>query len=373
MNFLNNKNNKVVINKKAEYIKPLVLQSISILKSTNHPFHLVDPSPWPFFAAMGTFFFTSGLVLFMHFFDNGYFILRNGFIFIAIVSILWWRDVIRESTFEGNHTSYVRTGLRIGMALFIVSEVMVFASFFWAFFHSSLNPTIDIGCVWPPKGIHPMNAFGIPLLNTLILVTSGAWITKSQFEILSGNRQESIEGLIFTIILAILFTAFQAYEYLNASFNISDGIFGSTFYMATGLHGSHVIVGTIFIIVCLLREIKYHFTSKIHLGIDLASWYWHFVDIVWLFLFIFIYYWGAGRVVDEKSIFSFFDFYFRELNSVVVDGGNSPTLTEATEEKFFEDETDINTFFITLIAFSIFLAFYNSTDLISYFRLILKK
>lgn len=199
------------------------------------------------------------------------------------------------------------------MALFIASEIMVFASFFWAFFHSSLNPTIDIGCVWPPKGIHPMNAFGIPLLNTFILVTSGAWITKSQFEILAGNRRESIEGLLFTIFLAILFTAFQGYEYLNASFNISDGVFGSTFYMATGLHGSHVIVGTVFIIVCLIREIKFHFTTKNHVGFEFASWYWHFVDVVWIFLYIFIYYWGSGRLVDESVIAKYFMAYFRSI------------------------------------------------------------
>ena len=300
-------NNNIV--NKGNYIKPIILQSsnaFGVIKSTIHPFHLVDPSPWPFFAAMGTFFFTSGLVLFMHFFDDGYAIMRNGFILILCVAVLWWRDVIRESTFEGNHTSYVRTGLRMGMALFIISEIMVFASFFWAFFHSSLNPTVDIGCVWPPKGIHPMNAFGIPLLNTFILVTSGAWITKSQFEILNGNRRESIEGFIFTIILAILFTLFQGYEYLNASFNISDGIYGSTFYMATGLHGSHVIVGTVFIIVCLVREIKFHFTTKNHVGFEFASWYWHFVDVVWIFLYVFIYYWGSGSLVDDSVLANFF-------------------------------------------------------------------
>ena len=287
------KNKDMSFNTK-KYIKPITLNSM-ILKSTMHPFHLVDPSPWPFLGAIAIFFFTFGLVVYIHFLGmgSGYYLIRNGLIFILSVAWLWWRDVIRESTFEGNHTSYVAGGLRLGMCLFIISEIMVFFSFFWAFFHSSLNPTVDIGCVWPPKGITTMDPGEIPLLNTFILVTSGAWITKAQFGMLNNNRSDFIKGVFFTLVLAVFFTILQGYEYLNASFNISDGIFGSTFYMATGLHGSHVIVGTVFIFICLQRDLSSHFSSRKHLGFEFACWYWHFVDVVWLFLFASIYIWGS--------------------------------------------------------------------------------
>jgi len=283
------------------------IASFAVIRTTKHPFHLVDPSPWPFFAAMGTLFLMSGLVMYMHLFEGGFELMRFGFIVVLLTATLWWRDVIREATYEGHHTSYVRTGLRMGMALFIASEVMLFFAFFWAFFHSSLNPVVELGQVWPPKGIVTMNAFGIPLLNTFILVTSGAWLTKSQFEIVAGNREESIKGFIYTIILAVLFTLLQAYEYVHATFTISDGVFGSTFYMATGLHGSHVIVGTGFIIVCLIREIFHHFTRTHHLGFEFASWYWHFVDVVWIFLYFCIYYWGSGVSIDENAIIKHYE------------------------------------------------------------------
>ena len=227
------------------------------------------------------------------YYKNSEILLLMGFILIIITMIIWWRDVIREATFEGHHTKVVQTGLRYGMILFIVSEIMFFFAFFWAFFHSSLAPTIEIGSIWPPQAIHPFNPWEVPLLNTIILLTSGATVTWAHHAITTGIRYEAIYGLILTVLLALIFTALQVFEYLEASFNIADGIYGSTFFMATGFHGFHVIIGTLFLAVCLFRLIKYHFTTTHHFGFEAAAWYWHFVDVVWLFLFVSIYWWGT--------------------------------------------------------------------------------
>lgn len=266
--------------------------NVSLRRTQNHPFHIVDPSPWPLVASLGAFFTVFGFTLYMHFYQNGLFLFTLGLLTLVSTMAIWWRDVIREATFEGHHTSYVRKGLKLGMILFIASEVMLFFAFFWSFFHSSLNPTIEIGCVWPPKGIIAINPWHVPLLNTIVLVTSGAFITWSHHAILAGYRKDSIEALIYTIILAAFFTLLQYYEYCVAPFNISDGVYGSVFYMTTGLHGSHVLIGTIFLIVCLYRLIAHHFTTTHHVGFECAAWYWHFVDIVWIFVYFFIYWWG---------------------------------------------------------------------------------
>ena len=258
-----------------------------------HTFHLVDPSPWPFVGACSAFILTNGAVMYFHSFENGGDILFLGFLLVLFTMFLWWRDVIRESTFEGHHTKAVQRGLRYGVILFIVSEVMFFFAFFWAFFHASLAPTIELGSIWPPEAIQPFNPWDIPLLNTIILLSSGVTVTWAHHAITSGYRTEAIIGLIFTVGLAIVFTFLQGYEYKEAAFNISDGVYGSTFYMATGFHGFHVIIGTTFLAVCLVRLIRYHFTTKHHFGFEAAAWYWHFVDVVWLFLFVSIYYWGT--------------------------------------------------------------------------------
>jgi cytochrome c oxidase subunit 3 len=179
------------------------------------------------------------------------------------------------------------------MILFIVSEVMFFAAFFWAFFHSSLAPTVEIGAVWPPKGIEVLDPWQIPFLNTVILLSSGAAVTWAHHAIILSYRDQAIQGLTLTILLAILFTGFQVFEYLEAPFTISDGIYGSTFFLATGFHGFHVFVGTVFLIICLIRQMKNHFTNNHHFGFEAAAWYWHFVDVVWLFLFVSIYWWGG--------------------------------------------------------------------------------
>jgi heme/copper-type cytochrome/quinol oxidase subunit 3 len=263
-------------------------------RSELHPFHIVDASPWPLVTAFSAFFMVFGLVLYMHSFFLGLQLFSLGFIAVVINASFWWRDTVREGTFEGQHSSYVRHGLRFGMILFIASEVMLFFAFFWGFFHASLNPVPEIGCVWPPKGIHVINPWEIPLLNTTLLLTSGASLTWAHSAMFSGSAKELISGLILTIILASIFTAFQVYEYRNADFNINDGVYGSTFYMLTGLHGAHVIIGTIFLCVSLYRSIQHHFTRQVHVGFEAAAWYWHFVDVVWIFLFIAVYAWGEG-------------------------------------------------------------------------------
>ncbi len=267
---------------------------LSVKKTTLHPYHIVDPSPWPLVVAFGAFFMLFGLTLYAHGFNVGFSLFVVGFLATFVNAGLWWRDIIREGTFEGAHTIPVQHGLRFGMVLFIVSEVMLFFAFFWAYFHSSLAPVPEIGGVWPPKGIEVMNPWGIPLLNTALLLTSGASLTWSHSALLGGYRLEAITGLLLTIVLATIFTLFQVYEYLNAPFGISDGIYGSTFYMLTGLHGFHVIVGTIFLSIALWRIVLHHYTVNNHIGYEAAAWYWHFVDVVWIFLFLAVYTWGEG-------------------------------------------------------------------------------
>jgi len=263
-----------------------------ILPTQKHPFHVVDSSPWPIFTALSVFLTFSGLALYMHFFTKGGWMIVLGLTSIVVCASFWWRDVIREATFEGQHTSHVRTGLKMGMVLFIVSEAMLFFAFFWSFFHASLNPVPEIGCVWPPKGIEALNPFHVPFLNTLVLVHSGAMVTWAHYSVLAGNRRDSISALIFTLLLAVFFTLLQAYEYVNAPFGLTDNVYGSVFFMTTGLHGFHVIIGTLFLAVCLFRVIFHHLTQKVHVGFEAALWYWHFVDVVWIFVFIFVYWWA---------------------------------------------------------------------------------
>jgi len=257
-----------------------------------HPFHLVDPSPWPLVSSIGALALTFGGVMFMHNYSGGWSLFCIGFITILYTMYTWWRDIIREGTFEGQHTEAVQLGLRQGVLLFIVSEIMFFFAFFWAFFDASIKPSLMIGGVWPPEGLETLSPWGIPLLNTVILLTSGATVTWAHHAIVAGAKQSAQTGLFLTIVLAIIFTALQGFEYVNAPFSISDGIYGSTFFMATGFHGFHVFIGTCFLTVCLIRLSLNHFTREHHFGFEAAAWYWHFVDVVWLFLFVTIYWWG---------------------------------------------------------------------------------
>jgi cytochrome c oxidase subunit 3 len=279
----------------------------------HHDYHLVDPSPWPAIGALFAFITAVGAVLWMH--GWAPWGLLFGFAGVLYTMFMWWRDVIKEAH-KGDHTAVVSLHLRYGMLLFIASEVMFFVAWFWAFFDASLFTAEPIqaarvvatGGVWPPKGIEVFNPWHLPLVNTLILLTSGTTVTWAHHALLNNDRQGLKWGLLLTIILGVLFTSIQAYEYSHAAFafnrdsEIGNGnIYGSTFFMATGFHGFHVIVGTIFLIVCFFRALQGHFTPKQHFGFEAAAWYWHFVDVVWLFLFSCIYVWGsAGAVIPAE-------------------------------------------------------------------------
>ena len=259
-----------------------------------HPFHIVDPSPWPFFAAFNAFFRVIGLSLYRHAFTLGFTLFSLGLLATVFTAALWWRDIVREATYEGHHTRVVQAGLRFGRVLFIVSEVRLFLAFFWAFFNAAFAPAPQIGAVWPPVGIEVINPWVLPLLNTLLLLTSGASLTWSHAALLGGYRLEARTGLVLTLIFATLFTLCQAYEYVHAPFTIADGVYGSSFYRLTGLHGRHVFVGTLFLLVALIRRRRHHYTVGSHIGYECAAWYWHFVDVVWIFLFLAVYTWGEG-------------------------------------------------------------------------------
>jgi cytochrome c oxidase subunit 3 len=270
-----------------------------------NPYHLVEPSPWPIIGAISALLLATGGLTYMHpdLFGKGlekfFTDFRPWNLVIGVVAVLytmagWWRSVIREAQTPGLHSPVVKLGLRYGMFLFISSEVMFFLAFFWAYFHFALFPTEGLGHVWPPKGVQTFEAFDLPFLNTLILLTSGVTVTWAHHALIENNRQHLIYGLSLTVALGALFTCVQAYEYSHAAFGFADGVYPSVFFMATGFHGFHVLVGTIFLIVCLGRSIAGHFTPNSHFGFEAAAWYWHFVDVVWLFLFICIYWWGEG-------------------------------------------------------------------------------
>nr|YP_009485752.1 cytochrome c oxidase subunit III [Reduvius gregoryi]AVZ00888.1 cytochrome c oxidase subunit III [Reduvius gregoryi] len=258
---------------------------------SNHPYHLVDYSPWPLTGSIGAMTITSGMIMWFH--KNNINLYLLGVMIIILTMIQWWRDITREGTYQGKHTLPVTSGLKWGMILFIVSEVFFFISFFWGFFHSSLSPTVDIGMSWPPKGIMVFDPMQIPLLNTMILLCSGISVTWTHHSLMESNYNQTTQALFITVILGFYFTLLQAYEYYESSFTISDSVYGSSFFMATGFHGIHVIIGTTFLGACLMRHIMCHFSSKHHFGFEAAAWYWHFVDVVWLFLYISIYWWGS--------------------------------------------------------------------------------
>ncbi len=268
-----------------------------------HPYHLVDPSPWPLVTGFSALIMAIGFVLFMH--EEKTLVFTIGSIAVVLSSFFWWKDVVSESEGgRGYHNKVVQIGLRYGMILFIMSEVMFFAAWFWAFFDVAFYPGSDspeligrqesMGGVFPPEEIELIPPFGIPLLNTFILLASGGTITWAHHALRANDRKNFLLFLLLTIALGVIFTGFQGYEYKHATFGIEDGIYASTFYMATGFHGFHVIVGTIFLIVCYFRALRGHFKPNKHLGFEFAAWYWHFVDVVWLFLFTFIYWWASA-------------------------------------------------------------------------------
>jgi len=255
-----------------------------------NPFHLVEFSPWPLTGSLGGLCLTCGLGAWFH--GNPPFLLALGLLITLVTMVQWWRDVVREGTYQGYHNSVTVSGLQIGMVLFIVSEVCFFFAFFWAFFHGSLAPSVDIGSRWPPAGVDPLSPWGVPLLNTVVLLSSGVTVTWAHHALLVGDRVEATFGLILTIVLGAYFTFLQASEYSEARFCIRDGAYGTIFFVATGFHGLHVLIGTSFLVVCLCRQYAHHYTWSHHFGFEAAAWYWHFVDVVWLFLFVSIYWWG---------------------------------------------------------------------------------
>ncbi len=306
-----------------------------------HDYHLVNPSPWPLVGSISAAIMMIGAVAWMQgdgglpvgglaedggakwFALKGNMIFMLGFAGVLVTMIGWWRDVIQESLKGENTSVVIRLGLRYGMLLFIASEVMFFAAWFWAFFGAALFPTAfdpviladgsqmlngngdpayigndarmhAMGGVWPPVGVEPLSAWGLPLINTLVLLLSGTTVTWAHYAVQQGDQKGLVQGLTLTVVLGLLFTSLQAVEYYEAiaggMFQFSGGgIYGASFFMATGFHGLHVVIGTIFLIVCLFRAMAGHFTPERHFGFECAAWYWHFVDVVWLFLFAFIY------------------------------------------------------------------------------------
>ena len=267
-----------------------------------HPYHLVDPSPWPLTGSFSGGALVLGIILWAH--TGSQWVFWLGLLGTLATMFFWWRDVVKESQTKGLHSPIVRIGLRYGMTLFIASEVMFFVAFFWAWFHFALYPEHVSGAaapaIWPPRGILTFDPWGLPFLNTMILLLSGCTVTWAHAALINNDRKGLIQGLTLTVLLGLLFTSLQAWEYTLAPFAFSGGgVYPSVFFLATGFHGFHVIVGTTFLAVCLFRAIKGHFTPEKHFGFEAAAWYWHFVDVVWLFLFVCIYWFGAGEIAHH--------------------------------------------------------------------------
>jgi cytochrome c oxidase subunit 3 len=254
-----------------------------------HPYHLVDPSPWPIMLSFSILITALGFIYSLKHNMN---ILIIGFITTLFILIIWFRDVSREGI-SGKHTFKVQNGLMVGMILFLLSEIMLFFSLFWAYFHSSLAPTFELGGIWPPTGITPVDPWSIPLLGSLFLLSSGATGTFAHNALIHGDKDSVLTGMFFTIFLGALFVLLQLNEYKLGEFTIGDSVFGSAFYLTTGLHGTHVIIGVLFLTVITVRIFRDQLTTNHHLGLEFALWYWHMVDVVWLFVFLSFYWWGS--------------------------------------------------------------------------------
>lgn len=267
----------------------------------NHDYHLVDPSPWPILTAFGVFAMAATFIFYMHEMGSGLFPII-ALIIVCAMAFFWWVDITNEGEFQGHHTPVVQLHLRYGVFMFLLSEVMFFVAWFWAYFDAALFPNELIqemrveytGGVWPPLSVLTFDAWDLPFINTLVLLLSGFAVTWAHHALIHNDRKTVIAGLSGAVALGVLFTILQAIEYSHAAFGIADGLYPSTFYLATGFHGFHVIIGTIFLFVILIRTIKGHFKPDHHFGFEAAAWYWHFVDVIWIFLFIFIYVLGAG-------------------------------------------------------------------------------
>nr|AIV00469.1 cytochrome c oxidase subunit 3 [Haematomyzus elephantis] len=266
--------------------------SAKFIKLGFHSFHIVDQSPWPIILSVGVMTSISNTFI-LYLSDCNFMGAVTSWIATCTCAALWWRDVIRESFFQGFHSHSVMAGLSMGFILFIASEVMFFMSFFWSFFYVSLNPDIECGSVWPPAGVQSLSAFNVPLLNSILLISSGVSITWAHHALVMSNMKETAVGLGITLMLGLTFSVVQSFEYLHTSFSMADSVYGSVFFLTTGFHGIHVLVGSMFITVSLCRTILGQFSCNHHVGFEFSAWYWHFVDVVWLFLFISMYWWGS--------------------------------------------------------------------------------
>nr|DBA43837.1 TPA_asm: COX3 [Bombus trifasciatus] len=253
----------------------------------NFPFHMVTISPWPIIVSLNIMNLMLSIILWIYL-NNLLWMIIN-FMNIMMSTSMWFRDIIRESTFQGMHSFYIMSMLKFSMIMFIISELFFFISFFWAFFHNSISPSIEINIMWPPKMIKFFNPFEIPMLNSITLIFSGLTVTLSHYNMLNNDFKSSISDLSFTIFLGFYFNYMQIFEYQNSYFCINDSIFGSIFFISTGFHGIHVLIGTLMLFSSLMRMKFFHFSQIHHFNFEFAIWYWHFVDVIWLFIFMFYY------------------------------------------------------------------------------------
>lgn len=263
-------------------------------------YHLVEISPYPLTSSICLLTLLLSFVGKIHIINNiGIQEKINKIIIIALISLiisvyLWFKDIISEAYYRGEHTTKVQSSINLGFGLFVISEACIFFSLFFAYFYNSLIPSVEIGSIWPPTGIITLNYKAIPLINTAILFFSGVAITASHNYLISNNKSLALFYLFLTIFLGSIFSAFQYYEYLNAFFTLTDSFFGSSFFLLTGFHAFHILCGTLFLLIAFLRLNYNQFIISHHLNFSLGSLYWHFVDLVWLFLFAFLYIWASN-------------------------------------------------------------------------------
>nr|DBA43941.1 TPA_asm: COX3 [Bombus terricola] len=253
----------------------------------NFPFHMVTISPWPIILSINLLNLMLSTILWIYL--NNMMLMIINLIMLILVTLMWFRDIIRESTFQGMHSLLIISMMKFSMIMFIISELFFFISFFWTFFHNSISPSIEINFSWPPSMIKFFNPFEIPLLNSIILIMSGFTVTLSHYNLLNNKFKPSMLNLMFTIILGFYFNMMQMFEYYNSFFCINDSIFGSIFYLSTGFHGIHVLIGTLMLLYSFIRMNKNHFSSIHHINFEFSIWYWHFVDVIWLFIYMFYY------------------------------------------------------------------------------------
>lgn len=262
-------------------------------KYQQYPYHIVTPSPWPLIVSLSLLSLAISLGLTIHGYIGNINIVYLALLVLLISSLLWFRDIISEATYLGNHLIAVRKGINIGFLLFVLSEVLIFISLFWAYFHSAISPDISLGAIWPPISIEAIQPTELPLLNTIILLSSGATVTYSHYSLISGNRNKALNGLAITFWLIVIFVSCQYIEYTNAIFTITDGIYGSVFYAGTGLHFLHIIILAVILAINYWRLRNYHLTSGHHVGYETTVVYCRVLDVIWLFLYIIFYWWGV--------------------------------------------------------------------------------